>query len=169
MKKNINNYCNNISNNIHFKISTLIMNSKLNKSFGTLLKLCIKYDIQLFNNDNDNNYNIRQNKDIINDVIYLKKKMIINYTNNILNIQNNDNFLIDMDNLYNDIRKNIKELQTLYILLNDIYNDIELKKMFYNNENNDKKSDENNDKKSDENNDKKKYKIVDKFIAEYIC
>ncbi len=169
MKKNINNYCNNISNNIHFKISTLIMNSKLNKSFGTLLKLCIKYDIQLFNNDNDNNYHIRQNKDIINDVIYLKKKMIINYTNNILNIQNNENFLIDMDNLYNDIRKNIKELQTLYILLNDIYNDIELKKMFYNNENNDKKSDEINDKKSDENNDKKKYKIVDKFIAEYIC
>jgi len=164
MKKNINNYCGNISNNINFKISTLITNSKINKTFGTLLKLCIKYDIQLFNNnDNNNSYYIRNNKEILNDVIILKNRTLNNYTNNISNIKNNDNLLVDMDNLYNDIRKSIKEIQTLYVLLNDIYNDVELKKMFYDSELID------NEKKSDENNEKKKFKISDKFIAEYIC
>jgi hypothetical protein len=162
MKKNINNYCGNITNNINFKISTLILNSKINKTFGKLLKLCIKYEIQLFNNDN-NTYNIRDNNDILFDVIDLKKKSINKYSNDILICMNNEKYIDDLDNLHYELKKTLKEIDILKYLLRDIYNDIELKKMLYENNILDE------DKKSDDSNEKKKYKKCDKFIAEYIC
>ena len=162
MKKNINNYCGNITNNINFKISTLILNSKINKTFGKLLKLCIKYEIQLFNNDN-NTYNIRDNNDILFDVIDLKKKSINKYSNDILICMNNEKYIDELDNLHYELKKTLKEIDILKYLLRDIYNDIELKKMLYENNILDE------DKKSDDSNEKKKYKKCDKFIAEYIC
>lgn len=163
MKKNINNYCENINNNINFKISTLILNSKINKTFGKLLKLCIKYDVQLFNNNN-NSYYIRDNKDILFDVINLKHKLVNKYSNNIIDKINNEKYIDEMDNLYLELKKSLKEIEILKYLLGDIYNDNELKKMFYDNNNILEE-----DKKSDDSNDKKKNKKCDKYIAEYIC
>jgi hypothetical protein len=132
MKNNIQTYYKNITknsnNDINFDIPTVLMNAKINKTFNKLLNLCIKYDIQLFDNKNDL-WDIRITTEILNDINILKKKNIIDYSQEIINNSTSEKLIDDIDRLSNNLKKVLKDIDMLKYLFEDIYSHNELKKM----------------------------------------
>lgn len=155
MKNNINNYYKNIIkseyyNNNNFDIPSILLNAKINKTFNKLLNLCIKYEIKIFDIDSSNIWYIQSIKNIITIINNKKNKLTLELSINIgklvdekINIYNNC-ILDNIDNLVNDYKKKIKDLDILYYLFNNIYTDEELKKICnMDNVNNDNNMDNN--------------------------
>ncbi len=92
MKSNIQNYYKSIggitnNGNSKFDISIILMNAKTNKTFNKLLTLSIKYNIEIFNNSNGD-WLINDTITIINNINNLKKNILKDYTDEILNLEN---------------------------------------------------------------------------------
>lgn len=149
MKQNVYNYYKNITDNSNFNIMALLVNAKNDNNFNKMLKLCIKYDIQIVSNIN-NVWNIRTNEEIINDINETIKKIILNYTYLLLN----DNNLIELIDKHTiEFKKKIKDIDFLKQLFLNKYNDIELYNIC--------------NLVSPKNDIKKKKQKITKYIAEY--
>jgi hypothetical protein len=140
MKSNIQSYYKTIEKNnsqyIKFDISTILLNAKINKTFNKLLNLSIKFNIEIFNS-NHTQWNIRNTTDILLDIINIKKIILNEYSLSISNLYNNEKIIDEIDKLSIVLKKNLKDLEILKYLFENVYNNDELKKMCYSSDKND--------------------------------
>jgi hypothetical protein len=109
--------------NIDIKI--IILNSKTDKIFHKLLNLCIKYDIQLFNQTN-NNCILYEIKNLLIQ-FEIKKKNIIDELSNKINelklIGPSNTWLLDVDKIYTEYKKKLKDIEIIIYILKNSYDD----------------------------------------------
>jgi hypothetical protein len=108
-------------------IDKLIYNIKINKTFEYFMILCCKYNISLFEKYN-NLYYLKSNKQLLIDCKNIRKntihKIILFYTN-IMNDENSNwiDIKTKIDKVNNDINISLGELDIIYDLLLNIYDD----------------------------------------------
>ena len=129
MKKDIQNYYKNISENNNFNMLAILLNAKNNKTFNKLLKLCIKCDIQIVSINDQNIWDIRTNNNIINDINKTINSYMLQHTFDLINNINYDNIIVIIDKQTIELKKKIKNVNILKNLFINIFNDDELKKM----------------------------------------
>jgi hypothetical protein len=110
-------------------IKTIVTNAKRDKRFNKLLKLCINYGIQLFNQYNEicTLYDINS---LISDT-YTKQKILtlemakrIEKTSNIYDgDMEHIDILVEIDNIYSEYKKKFKDIEIILYDLKNIYND----------------------------------------------
>ena len=109
--------------NIDIKI--IILNSKTDKIFHKLLNLCIKYDIQLFNQTN-NNCILYEIKNLLIQCEIKQKNIIDELSNKIneLKIKGPSNtWLLDVDKIYTEYKKKLKDIEIIIYILKNSYDD----------------------------------------------
>lgn len=106
-------------------IKVIISNAKTDKIFHKLLNLCIKYDIQLFY-QNENACVLNE----INHLLYqcdIKQKEIIEDLSkkiNEISVSGPLNtWLLDIDKIYNEYKKKLKDIEIILYILKNTYND----------------------------------------------
>lgn len=116
------------NNELKVDMETILMNAKNDKRFYKLLNLCIKYDIHLFNQLN-NNYILLKIEKLLYQTC-LKQKNLVNelslqISNINLNIYNNS-LLSTIENIYCQYKKKFKDIDIINYILENIYDDSSL-------------------------------------------
>jgi hypothetical protein len=140
--------------NIDIKI--IILNSKTDKIFHKLLNLCIKYDIQLFNQTN-NNCILYEIKNLLAQC-EVKQKNIIDELSNKINelklLGPSNTWLLDVDKIYTEYKKKLKDIEIIIYILKNTYDDTTLMNMCCSKINNSSSSSYKQSKKLDNTNSK---------------
>lgn len=110
-------------NEIDIKI--LVSNAKIDKRFNKLLNLCIKYDIQLLNQNNNVCYLYKIDY-LLNQCNQKQNQLLQKLINKINNINSNENFkekYLNIEYYYNNFKKEIKDLDIIIYILKNSYDD----------------------------------------------
>lgn len=109
-------------------IDKLIYNVEINKTFEYFMNLCCKYNIFLFEKNNNNLYYLKSNQQLLNDCKNIRRKIInkiILFYNNI--IDDDSSCWIDIktkiEKNNNDIYTGLGEIDIIFDLLQNIYDD----------------------------------------------
>lgn len=104
---------------------TIIANAKNDKMFNKLLTLCIKHDIYLFNQYNNlcsilniDNLLLQSNEKQKYFAGELSKKILEISVNN-----SNNEWLIEIENIYIQYRKKFKDIEVIIYILKNIFSD----------------------------------------------
>lgn len=108
-------------------IDKLLYNVQINKTFEYFIILCCKYNIILFEKIN-NFFYLKSNNKLIQDCKNIRKKIINKIIIFYNNIMNDDNISwIDtktkIDKINNDINTNLSEIDIIFDLLYNVYDD----------------------------------------------
>ena len=115
-------------NELKVDMDTILMNAKNDKRFYKLLNLCIKYDIHLFNQHN-NNCILLKIEQLLYQTCQKQKNLINELSSKISNINiniNNNSLIVTIENIYCQYKKKFKDIDIINYILDNIYDDSSL-------------------------------------------
>ena len=120
------------SNNTNIvDLNTIIYNAKNDRRFHKLLGLCIKYDIHIFDKNNNNCILVNIDNLILQSENKQKKiiKDLADNISNLYNIGTVNGWFVEIENTYIKYKKKIKDIDIIIYILKNIYNNGILKKL----------------------------------------
>lgn len=147
------------TNIYHVDIQTIVKNAKNDKMFNKLLTLCIKYDIHIFNQCN-NLCTILTIDNLLSQSNERQRQLTSELSIKILELtkEKNNEWLIEIENIYIQYRKKFKDIEIIVYILKNILNDDLLQTLC---------CVQNNSTSSSSNKQQNKKKDVEKYIAVY--
>ncbi len=116
-----------IDDEVSVDIETILINAKNDKRFYKLLNLCIKYDIHLFNQCNNNCILLKIDK-LLYQTNQKQKNILNDLSQKISNITiNNNSITTIIDNIYCVYKKKLKDIEIIIYILQNIFDDDALK------------------------------------------